>query len=462
LLPTPIASDAGGQELTYKGSHKDGAAQVGAASLTLLGATSELPTPTGWDAAHPQDENFGRPTLLGALKTAEDGSLLPTPTTGDSSVRGLRPGSGLTLDQAVGARPADPAMPEERLIPTITAQDADDQRNTRYGAGGNLTPLGALTGKMTRVERLRLSVTGSALLPTPTAEDGSRGSDAAGRAGSPSLGGALLPTPTRGDGESGPGSRASDGYRPGLEEVAQLLPTPIVADGRHYRETVRADTSGPSLFGAALAAEDIKMLPTPTAHDQGNTSPKDAPGRQGGASLSALAGEGRLLPTPIAYDATGKEFPYGTGLALPGAVKNLDGGRPDLVDDWQEDATKVIEEVVAATTFEQEHLPGLDRELLATNVRVVDEAVTHRLGVYGPAADRWALVVGREAPDPTYVDSKDDRRKLSPLFGEWMMGLPAGWVTDVLEPRKALRAIGNGVVPQQAAEAVWLLLRSLR
>jgi DNA (cytosine-5)-methyltransferase 1 len=40
-----------------------------------------------------------------------------------------------------------------------------------------------------------------------------------------------------------------------------------------------------------------------------------------------------------------------------------------------------------------------------------------------------------------------------------MMGLPAGWVTDVDIPRNAqLKALGNGVVPQQAALALRLLL----
>lgn len=39
------------------------------------------------------------------------------------------------------------------------------------------------------------------------------------------------------------------------------------------------------------------------------------------------------------------------------------------------------------------------------------------------------------------------------------MGLPAGWVTDVPGlPRNAqLKALGNGVVPQQAALALCLL-----
>lgn len=40
------------------------------------------------------------------------------------------------------------------------------------------------------------------------------------------------------------------------------------------------------------------------------------------------------------------------------------------------------------------------------------------------------------------------------------MGLPAGWVCDVpgLSNADKLRALGNGVVPQQAAEAYRQLL----
>jgi DNA (cytosine-5)-methyltransferase 1 len=41
-----------------------------------------------------------------------------------------------------------------------------------------------------------------------------------------------------------------------------------------------------------------------------------------------------------------------------------------------------------------------------------------------------------------------------------MMGLPAGWVTDVVPGRShQLRILGNGVVPQQAAYALSLLAR---
>ncbi|MEV6748880.1 DNA cytosine methyltransferase [Streptomyces sp. NPDC051080] len=78
---------------------------------------------------------------------------------------------------------------------------------------------------------------------------------------------------------------------------------------------------------------------------------------------------------------------------------------------------------------------------------------------YGPAIRRWEHITGRAAPCPTEPGTRGHRR-LSPAFAEWLMGLPAGWVTNVPDiPRKEqLRIIGNGVVPQQATYAyAWLL-----
>jgi DNA (cytosine-5)-methyltransferase 1 len=75
-------------------------------------------------------------------------------------------------------------------------------------------------------------------------------------------------------------------------------------------------------------------------------------------------------------------------------------------------------------------------------------------GQYAPAVARWEAVTGRRAPRAT-----GDRRRLSPAFVEWMMGLPAGHVTAVpgLTRTQQLKALGNGVVPQQAAAAIRLL-----
>lgn len=73
-------------------------------------------------------------------------------------------------------------------------------------------------------------------------------------------------------------------------------------------------------------------------------------------------------------------------------------------------------------------------------------------GVYAAAIHRWEPIIGRSAPHPV-----DDRGRLSPWLVEWMMGLPEGWVCDVLDRRPALRCLGNGVVPQQAVYALGLL-----
>jgi len=75
-------------------------------------------------------------------------------------------------------------------------------------------------------------------------------------------------------------------------------------------------------------------------------------------------------------------------------------------------------------------------------------------GRFAPAVARWEAVTGRRAPWAT-----DDRRRLNPAFVEWLMGLPAGWVTDVPELTRTqqLKALGNGVVPQQAEAAIRLL-----
>ena len=79
-------------------------------------------------------------------------------------------------------------------------------------------------------------------------------------------------------------------------------------------------------------------------------------------------------------------------------------------------------------------------------------------GIYGPAIRRWERILGRPAPRPTELGRNGPR--LSPVFVEFMMGLPVGWVTDVPDlPRNAqLKALGNGCVPQQVLLALRLLI----
>ncbi|MGQ3555011.1 DNA cytosine methyltransferase, partial [Streptomyces rochei] len=78
---------------------------------------------------------------------------------------------------------------------------------------------------------------------------------------------------------------------------------------------------------------------------------------------------------------------------------------------------------------------------------------------FGPAIRRWERITGRAAPCPTEPGMRGNRR-LSPLFTEWMMGLPEGWVTAVpgIPRKEQLKILGNGVVPRQAHHAYgWLL-----
>ena len=79
-------------------------------------------------------------------------------------------------------------------------------------------------------------------------------------------------------------------------------------------------------------------------------------------------------------------------------------------------------------------------------------------GKYNGAIRRWERVLGRSAPDPT-IPGVNGRPRLSPYFVEWMMGLEPGHVTGHgLRPAQELKALGNGVCPQQAFLALRMIL----
>ena len=59
-------------------------------------------------------------------------------------------------------------------------------------------------------------------------------------------------------------------------------------------------------------------------------------------------------------------------------------------------------------------------------------------------------------------DTLDHDGKLNPVFVEYMMGLPTGWVTDCdLARTNKLKILGNGVVPQQAYHAISLIMETV-
>lgn len=96
----------------------------------------------------------------------------------------------------------------------------------------------------------------------------------------------------------------------------------------------------------------------------------------------------------------------------------------------------------------------------AGTVVAADRGALRRWGRYALAIRRWDHLTGRGAPSPALVTDEGQYRP-APRFVEWLMGLPDGWVTDPnlgLTPPEQLTALGNGVVPAQAAHALRALL----
>lgn len=87
-----------------------------------------------------------------------------------------------------------------------------------------------------------------------------------------------------------------------------------------------------------------------------------------------------------------------------------------------------------------------DSRLQGTPSEIINRPNRHEYG-FSIEMDR------QEVPD-----TLDQDGKLNPVFVEYMMGLPKGWITDLdLLRSQKLKMLGNGVVPQQAYLALQLL-----
>ena len=189
-----------------------------------------------------------------------------------------------------------------------------------------------------------------------------------------------------------------------FESNNPLLPTPIVSDSSSGRTVPSPDF---------IQLRDIpKLLPTPTAGQGGSLRTSDGYNDLGRTVRT-------LLPTPVACTRT-----------------------------------RTPEELA------RRYSPDSDRKLYSANLDEV-VAMPNRFGRYVAAVRRWEQVMQRSAPDPALLRDEGPLL-LNPAFVEWMMGLPEGWVTDVgLSRAQQLRALGNGIVPQQGAHAISLMLTSL-
>lgn len=194
---------------------------------------------------------------------------------------------------------------------------------------------------------------------------------------------------------------------------SSLLPTPTTQDaGRsEQRRAIAARTEHPAAERAGATA-GLTLLPTPGANLGDNGGPQHPDKRRaGGHSVSiedAVHGL-TLLPTP--------------------SVADVQGGRKARSGDRS-------------------------GELLLNGI-----AHENLWGDYAAAIHRHEQMLGRPAPSPT-EPGKTGNPRLSAKFAEWMMCLPDGWVTDVpgITRNEALKALGNGVVPQQAIAALeWMV-----
>jgi len=259
-----------------------------------------------------------------------------------------------------------------------------------------------------------------------------------------------LPTPVA-DNSRGLPSDGTD-YQSLPNAVVALLPTPAVNDmGAAYTPetwdewtaTMKAKHNNGNGHGKSLNVEAQRLLPTPTArdsHNAGDAGRTDDRMAERAQPLSEIA-VNVLMPTPRATDGT-KGGPNQRGssgdLMLPSAVQLLP--------------------TPTATDSKASGAAGYDSGHDGTTLTDATVRQPARWGEYEPAIRRWESLT-RPAPEPTKPNGKGNP-KLSDEFDEWLMGLPAGWITDVpgVTWNEALKACGNGVVWQQASAAIrWLL-----
>lgn len=234
----------------------------------------------------------------------------------------------------------------------------------------------------------------------------------------------LLPTPNAQDGNGGKAPRGgSNTHNTGtkrqvpLTDLPDLLPTPTTQDG--------ANNGVPSQFQRntlPLNAE-VTLLPTPSLSD--NKTPRR------GEQLQRTVNDG--IHT----------------LNLADAIE-VTHGRDVLRCHHPADARLISDLVISCGVCE-------------SPLSVEDAARSYgaQWGKYAPAINRWEQVLGRPAPPPT-EPNKNGNPRLAAEFSSWLMGWPAGWVTDPaigISRNEQLKICGNGVVPQQAAAALRYLLQ---
>lgn len=309
----------------------------------------------------------------------------------------------------------------------------------------------------------------------------------------------MMPTPNARDWKGPSGKNYGSG---GLPEMASsLFPTPNARDYKGGNAAIGRTESGKRMRteGQIDFAEAVKLLPTPdtgqTPNGHGRRGGSLANGHQSGASLDVVVKE--LLPTPVAKiqgkstraltasTENGRRSGGGqsSSLGLEEVAQLASGVRPAHLppdDQLPPSSRRVVDSLLptpSAGVFndgedlqswaerrERNLAKGINGNGQGTPLSIAVQAAERDAepaspwGRYAAAIERWEAVLGRPSPPPTEQGKTGPR--LSPRFTEFVMGLPDGWVTDVpgVSRREQLHCLGNGVVPQQAALALRILL----
>lgn len=298
----------------------------------------------------------------------------------------------------------------------------------------------------------------------------------------------LIPTPAARDAK-GLNQRRNQENLPGAMELGTRLRS---APATVFMPTPRANdgAKGPSysghrvnLSGAVLG--QASLLPTPTASDGMAERMRSGMWHAGSRRAMNLGIAGRIVTAgeSKARDPESYGFRVDWGRFTP-AVRRWETilGRP-APDPTQ--ATRRLRVLAGRLPARLRDGAWCARRIQATLLHGLDWPCRRRVidrwaavGAPGLIDPVWRSIASRDPDDPVGCTRLPARSvldlwfraahtrvtvaNLSPRLAEWMMGLPAGWVTDPAIWRNVpgnhrmlqLRALGNGVCPPQAERAV--------
>ena len=231
------------------------------------------------------------------------------------------------------------------------------------------------------------------------------------------------------------------------QSVAAYLPTPI-AVSYGSNQGGGAGRTGPVRHSLDTLAR-LELLPTTTARDASTRGEgsgeywrqRRAEGFTGGVPLGAALA---LLRSPNARDGDGRR---GQG-SVEHMRRRLESGHMVNLGDQ----VRLLPSLPRGD--------GSNQGIASGDIALSSAVQPERWGRYADAIARHEAVLGRPAPEPTEIGPKGGRR-LAAAFSEWLMMLPEGHLTSVLDRNPALARAGNGVVPLHAAMALRLLYAGL-